>query len=136
VRYLVISCLGSLACISPGTELSGAQADTYQFQRRYNDGESYRYRVTSKVDRNGKPAGEETAVSLHSVVVPRDGIPFERISWRELETRDASGNRAPEGDAEKVPPYEVSLDARGRVDLPTSPTAARSSWVRTARSCR
>lgn len=99
-------------------DLAGAQAEPYQFQRRYVDGDSYQYRVTSKSERNGKPDGEATAVSRHTVVVPPDGVPFERIGWTEYVTRDASGQQTPRADAERVPPYAISLDAQGRVDLP------------------
>jgi hypothetical protein len=100
------------------TDSDGAQAQTYQFHRRYVDGDSYQYRVTSKAERNGTPDGEATAVSRHSAVVPRDGVPYERISWSQLVTRDASGRETPSTDAEKLQPYEISLDAQGRVVPP------------------
>jgi len=120
VRMLIAVSLwaSSLVLMTLSVEVSGAQAEGYQFQRRYVDGDSYRYRVTSRVERNGMPAGKETAVSLHSVVVPRDGTPFERISWGQLESQDPSGRKIPSGEAEKVPPYEISLDEEGRVSLP------------------
>lgn len=108
---------------------NGAQAETYQFQRRYVNGDSYRYRVTSRVERNGMYAGEETAVSRHSVVVPRGGTPFERISWQQLESQDAAGRKTPSGEAEKVPPYEISLDAKGQVSLPKATVPAMVGMV-------
>lgn len=126
---VAVLCAGCLVLMMSRIDIDGAQAETYQFQRRYVDGDSYRYRVTSKAERNGMPDGEATAVSHHTVVVPRDGAPFERIGWIQYVTRDASGRETPSADAEKVPPYEISLAAQGRVDLPRTTVPAMIGMV-------
>jgi hypothetical protein len=55
---------------------------------------------------------------------PAAALPSSESVWGQLESQDASGWKTPVGEAEKVPPYEISLDEQGRVSLPklTVPT--------------
>jgi hypothetical protein len=109
-----------ILALTLGVSVAAGQSNTdgFRFERLYADGEYSQYRLTSKVDQNGRATGEESAISTHSVMAPRDGTPFERIRWNSLESVDDSGRHAVKDIAEQVPAYDISLDPQGRIDLP------------------
>jgi hypothetical protein len=88
------------------------------FGRKYKAGETYRYRLTLRELHNDKWAFTNIVVCELTVELDSAGVPYDVIRWiskkvlREKDTLDQTAA------AISVTPYRISLDGRGRIDLP------------------
>jgi len=96
------------------TQLEGSAL----FGRKYQIGESYRYRLTMVEQENGKWSSTMVSICVLKVVMDSAGIPFDEIRWisqKTLTPKDTVDNSA---DAVSVEPYRISLDPRGSLAIP------------------
>ncbi|WP_205509592.1 hypothetical protein [Longitalea arenae] len=85
--------------------------------RKYKAGDSYRYKLTTDVYRNGKYAGKTIAVSEHRVV-NENGVLGEEIKWVSKMSIDGKDTIRLDSIARSVAPYRISLLPGGKVLLP------------------
>jgi hypothetical protein len=88
------------------------------FGRKYKKGEISRYKLTTQEYRNGKLEFVTHVVCELTVVYDTAGIPYEEVRWISkimMGPRDTTDQTK---EALAVKPYRISLDARGRLDIP------------------
>jgi hypothetical protein len=88
------------------------------FGRKYLPGESYRYRLTTDESENGH--WRSTTIVICRLTVAKDsaGVEWDEIRWlskKMITGKDTVGDSLA---AASVRPYRISLDPRGRIDLP------------------
>lgn len=88
------------------------------FGRKYKKGETSRYRLTTQEYRNGKPESITEVVCELTVVYDTAGIPYEEVRWLSKKMMGTKDTTDQTKEALAVKPYRISLDARGRLDLP------------------
>lgn len=85
--------------------------------RDYKKGETFKYRLTTEVSRNGKFASKSVSISQHSVS-KNDGLFSEEICWLHKTSFNGKDTIHLDSIAKKINPYLVSLSPKGKVLLP------------------
>src|SRR5262249_7094041 len=85
--------------------------------RQYKPGETYKFRLTSEVNRNNSFSAKMVSVSEHKVVKD-SGILAEEIRWLSKKTFTSKDTTSTDSIARKVNPYRISLSPKGKVPLP------------------
>ncbi len=85
--------------------------------RKYEPGETYRYKLTTEVFRSEKFASKSVSVSEHRVVKD-SGILSETVKWISKITYNGKDTVNLDSLAQKVAPYNISLSQKGKVLLP------------------
>lgn len=104
-----------LVCCFPSW--TAAQSSS-SFSRRYTAGEVYRYRLTTNVTHNGKWQSGIIAVCELKVITDANGIPADELRWISKKVITAGDTSDQSAGAARVAPYRISLDPRGKLDLP------------------
>lgn len=91
--------------------------DNFHYSRTYSANEKFGYSLTTLAQQNGQFDSEETAESQHRVL--KGSIPSEEIVWTSLLKKDANGTVDLSDDAKKVAPYQISLDPKGTLAIPS-----------------
>ncbi|MGN7722541.1 hypothetical protein [Chitinophaga sp. 22620] len=88
------------------------------FERKYAEGETYRYRMVTDYHQNGQWKSTTTAICELKVVKDSAGIPYDEIRW--LSQRTISAKDTTDGSAEAlaVKPYRISLHPSGSLHIP------------------
>jgi hypothetical protein len=88
------------------------------FERKYKIGETYRYKLTMEEWHDGK--WDHTNVSICELTVIRDslGTPYDKVRWISRKTFNTKDTIDLTKLALSVKTYLISLDSKGRIDLP------------------
>jgi hypothetical protein len=88
------------------------------FGRKYKTGETYRYKLTMEELHEGK--WDHTNISICELRVIKDssGIPYDEVHWIFRQTIYAKDTIDVTKAALSVKPYLISLDPKGKLDLP------------------
>jgi hypothetical protein len=91
---------------------------TKLFGRKYKTGETYRYKLTMEEIHDGK--WDHTNISICELRVIKDsiGIPYDEVRWISRKTINAKDTIDATAAALSVKPYSISLDPKGKFDLP------------------
>lgn len=114
--FFLFTCFVSTPC-SCFAQNAGLPASRL-FGRKYKTEETYRYKLTMEEFHNDK--WDHSNIAVCELTVKKDslGISYDEVRWiskQVLNTKDTiEQNKA----ALAVKPYPISLDARGRIDLP------------------
>lgn len=95
-----------------------AQQSKPDFGRKYRNGESYRYELTTEYYQNSEWKSRTVAVCELTVQTDSSGIPYESLQWlsqRSITARDTLDESAM---ALRVKPYRISLHPNGPLELP------------------
>jgi hypothetical protein len=121
IMLLLFNCYQSIAQ-NAGAQNAGAQnpviAASKLFGRKYKIGDTYRYKLTMEELHNGKL--DHISISICELKVVKDslGCPYDEVHWVSRititgkDTVDATKTILP------AKPYLISLDPKGKVDLP------------------
>lgn len=114
--YLAIIFLLLIECGSTAQN-SGLPASKL-FGRKYKIGETYRYRLTMEELHDGK--WDHTNIAICELRVIRDSLdtPYDEVRWISRETITAKDTIDATQSALAVKPYIISLDSKGKIDLP------------------
>src|SRR5436309_5711351 len=104
ILFLTVSCITLM------------QAQAFHYQRQYQDGEKYGYKLSATTTVNGNFRSKETGISSH--VVSGAGTPVEEVSWISRRAKTPGGEINLDADAKKVRPYRISLHPNGSILLP------------------
>lgn len=85
--------------------------------RKYTPGDTYQYRLTTDVYRNGKYSGKTISISEHHVVND-GGLLGEEIKWVSKMSINGTDTLRLDSMAHKINPYRISLLPKGNVLLP------------------
>ena len=85
--------------------------------RKYKRGNTFRYKLTSEIFRDGKFASRAISISEHRVIND-GGLLSEEIKWLTKKTYTVKDTLTLDSIARKVLPYKVSLSLYGKVLLP------------------
>lgn len=88
----------------------------YRYERFYEVGEKYSYKMTTISQRGGGNPSKVTAYVTHEVIKNEKGIPVEKITWNRIANYGTGTNY--DSVLNQLEPYEISLHADGSVDLP------------------
>ena len=91
--------------------------DSYIYDRKYVEGETYSYQLTTKHATNGAWEYDAIGIADHKVLY-KTGIPSDQVTWSSLRKKDSTGDHDLSTDARKVAPYEVSLSPAGKITIP------------------
>lgn len=108
---------GALIC-SPSMAQTKKAPEKSAAPRKYQPGETYRYRLTTEVVHNNVWQMKIIAVCELRVITDSNGIPYDEIHWiskKVITAKDSSDHSA---EARQVKPYRVSLHPNGQVNLP------------------
>jgi hypothetical protein len=88
------------------------------FGRKYKPGETYRYKLTMEEWHNG--TWDHTNISICELRVIKDsmGVPYDEVRWIYRRTINAKDTIYAIEAALSVKPYFISLDPKGKLDLP------------------
>ena len=113
---ILIFCLGALPLVAISQNI-GKSSNTL-FDRKYQPGEIYRYKLTTNELYNGK--WHSTTVSICELHVVKDssGIPYDEVHWLSEDVLIDKGEIDKIREALAVKPYRISLYPGGRVDIP------------------
>lgn len=107
-----------MALISDSCLAQGKSVDSTRFERRYRQGDEYRYRLTCEEYQNGKWSSTTISICRLRVVADGAGIPYDEVSWlsvKRLSPRDTIDETV---SARSVQPYRISLHPKGSLALP------------------
>lgn len=85
--------------------------------RKYKDGETFKYQLTSEAYRNDKFTGKTVSVSKH-IVVKGNHFLSEQIKWLHKTSYTPKDTINMDSIATRVKPYKISLSQKGKVMLP------------------
>jgi hypothetical protein len=88
------------------------------FARKYKLGDVYRYRMVMKEYHDNKWQLTNTSIGELKVVSDSTGVPYDEIRWiskKVVTDKDTLDQTKVTG---TVKPYRISLDGKGRIDLP------------------
>lgn len=85
--------------------------------RTYKKGESFTYRLITKVYRNDKFVSKTISISKHTVV-KNGNLLSEEINWLHKISFTAKDTVILDSIAQKIQPYKISLSPEGKVSLP------------------
>ncbi len=88
------------------------------FARKYKMGETYRYSITMSESHGGVWAFTSVAVCELKVVSDSAGVPYDEIRWISKKNFTPKDTTDVTSQALLVKPYRISLDGRGRLDMP------------------
>ncbi|MEO8406178.1 MAG: hypothetical protein ABI480_16335 [Chitinophagaceae bacterium] len=109
----------SAICIAQSafTQTNGIKASNI-FGRKYKTGETYRYKLTMEESHNGKWDHTNIAICELRVVKDSAGVPYDEVHWISRKTITGKDTIDVTSAARSVKPYRISLDTRGKIDLP------------------
>lgn len=107
-------CLISLITFGQNAEINSSSL----LGRKYKIGETYRYQLTLEEFHNGN--WDHTNVSVCELRVIKDslGIPYDEVHWISKKVFKAKDSTDDSKGAILVKPYVISLDPKGKIDLP------------------
>jgi hypothetical protein len=88
------------------------------FGRKYKPGEKYSYRLTLREIHNGKWTFTNIAICELTVETDSAGVPYDVLRWTSKKVLTEKDTVDQTDAALSVKPYRISLDGRGRIDLP------------------
>lgn len=88
------------------------------FERKYAEGETYRYRMVTDYHQNGQWKATTTAICELKVVKDSAGIPFDEVRWLSQRTVSAGDTTDASAEALAVKPYRISLHPSGNLPVP------------------
>jgi hypothetical protein len=105
------------ASISSMAQNTGITASKL-FGRKYKTGETYRYKLTTEEWHSGK--WDHTSIVICELKVIKDsmGIPYDEVRWISKKMMTPKDTVDATKSALTVKPYRISLDPRGRIDIP------------------
>ena len=112
--FVVFMCAISCSCHAQNGGIPASDL----FGRKYKAGEVYRYKLTMDEFHDGKWDHTNIAVCELKVIKDSSGVLYDEVRWvskKTLSTKDTVDGTA---DALSVKPYRISLDPKGRIDLP------------------
>ncbi len=116
IRLMMVGllCVISFTSFSQGAEINSSSL----FGRKYVIGETYRYQLTLEEFHNGN--WDHTNVSVCELRVVKDslGTPYDEVHWISKKVFRAKDSTDDSKDALLVKPYVISLDPKGKIDLP------------------
>ena len=85
--------------------------------REYKKGQNFQYRLTTESSRNGQADSKTVSISKHKIVED-SGRLVERINWISKTSFSQKDTLYLDSLAQKVPPYELSLQRGGSLNIP------------------
>ena len=113
---LLISLL--LIAFRPGFAQNTVFPSSDLFGRKYKIGETYRYQITMEELHDGKWDHSNIAVCELKVVLDSLGVPYDEVRCISRKTLKAKDTLDATNAARSVKPYLISLDSKGKLDLP------------------
>ena len=88
------------------------------FGRKYKTGETYRYKLTMEELHDGKWDHTNIAICELKVIKDSLGVPYDEVRWISRKTINVKDTVDATKAALSVKPYLISLDPKGKLDLP------------------
>jgi len=88
------------------------------FNRKYKNGEKYRYEMTTEYYQNREWKSRAVAVCELTVKTDSAGIPYESVQWLSQKNITAKDTTDESSMVLRVKPYRISLHPKGPLELP------------------
>lgn len=110
--------LSLLSAVSPLLFFAQQSSSVKQLNRRYKQGDSYRYRMTTDVTHNGK--WQSTIIAICELKVGTDSanIPYDEVRWISKKVYTAKDTLDHTAGLANTSPYRISLHPNGKLDIP------------------
>lgn len=107
-----------ILCMQIASLLHGQQAGQEIFGRKYREGETYRYKLTSEQFYGGVWTGTTVAVCELKITRDINGVYHDNVRWISMQQMRPKDTLNETDRAVKVHPYRISLDPRGKLEIP------------------